>query len=105
MTQPLSSKAMFDNLEKLRNHMKLRVEDMLEVVGVSRPGYYGWRNGRKMNSESSAKVLATLRNLLNVCKDSEWKKWEQSHLTNQKRREILHEILTRLSDSSDTAST
>lgn len=96
---------MFDNLEKIRNHMKLRVEDVLEVVGVSRPAYYGWRNGRKMNSVSSEKVLATLRNLLKVCKDSEWKKWDQTHLTIQKRREILHEILTRLSDSSDTAST
>lgn len=102
MTQPLPSQALYENLEKLRNYLKLRVEDIIDLVGVSRPTYYGWRNGRKMNSFSSANALATIQNLLKVGKHPDWKRWDNIHLTNTRRKEILNEILAGLSAPSDT---
>lgn len=106
MTQPQqpSSEAVFGGLEKLRGHMKLRVEDVIELIGVSRPTYYGWRNGRKMNGTSSEKALATLRNLMKVAQHPDWKKLEGTHLTIVKRRAILGEIMTALSAPADSQS-
>lgn len=102
MTQPLPTEALYDSLEKLRNYLKLRVEDIIDLVGVSRPTYYGWRNGRKMNSFSSASALDTIHKLLKVGKHPDWKKWENIHLTNIRRKEILAEILAGVSAPSDT---
>ena len=90
-----NSKAYYDSLEKLRAHMKLRVEDILQIIEVSRPAYYGWRNGRKMNSISSRKALGAISILLKIAKDPEWKKWEGQHLTIWKRKEILDLLLAR----------
>lgn len=84
-----------DMLEKLREHLKLRVEDIIGIVGVSRPGYYGWKNGRKMNAESTVKAKTAITKLLKVGQSSEWRNWNTTHLTIQKRKEILDEMLSR----------
>lgn len=89
----LASDAAFSSLERLRKHLKLRVEDVIQIVGVTRPTYYGWGKGRKINQFNEEKVVKALKGMLKAAQSHEWKSWENTHLTPNKRREILDGLL------------
>lgn len=89
----------FNTLEKIRGHMQLRVEDILTVIGVSRPAYYGWGNGRKINHGNSIKAAQGIETLMEIAKHPDWNKWSGTYLTKAKRKEILDEILTKIRPS------
>lgn len=98
----LDSKQAFATFEKLRTYLKLTVEDILPVIGTTRPTYYSWSHGRKLNRVSTKKIKVSITNLLAVARHPDWQRWDTYHLTPEKRREILHELLVTVSAPVDS---
>lgn len=103
MTRPrqLPSNLVFNNLEKIREFLKLTVDDILPLLGVSRPTYYSWKGNKTLNRRSTNNVTEAMRRLLLVGRHPKWQKWTQIHLTGAKRREILNDVLASLPAPAD----
>ena len=59
-------------VEALRKRMLLTISNMAEVLGVSRQGYYDWRNGRTIRPAREKEVRVRLKKLLNVMLAHDW---------------------------------
>lgn len=89
MTNPLD----FTKVEALRKHMLLTVQDMSELLGVSRMTYYGWIQGKPMRKNNQANVRQMLKRLLSVMTDHGWPMPEVIAADQKRRKERLIELL------------
>jgi DNA-binding transcriptional regulator YiaG len=89
MTNPLD----FTKVEALRKHMLLTVQDMSELLGVTRMTYYGWMQGKPMRKTNQANVRHMLKRLLSVMTDHGWPMPEVIAADQKRRKERLIELL------------
>lgn len=89
MTNPLD----FTKVEALRKHMLLTVQDMSELLGVSRMTYYGWVQGKPMRKSNQVSVRQMLKRLLAVMTDHGWPMPEVIAADQKRRKERLIELL------------
>ena len=83
----------FIKVEALRKHMLLTVQDMAELLGVSRMTYYAWMQGKPMRKNNQANVRQMLKRLLSVMTDHGWPMPEVIAANQKRRKERLIELL------------
>lgn len=89
MTNPLD----FTKVEALRRHMLLTIQDMAELLGVSRMTYYGWVQGKPMRKSNQVSVRQMLKRLLAVMTEHGWPMPEVIAADQKRRKERLIELL------------
>lgn len=89
MTEPLD----FTLVEALRRHMLLTVQDMAELLGVSRMTYYGWTKGKPLRRKNQLYVRQMLKRLLAAMSDHGWPTPEAIAAVPRRRRDLLIALL------------
>lgn len=62
----------FEKVERLRKHMRISIEAMTQLLGVSRVTYYAWMRGARPRSEREDKVRKRLRRLAWAVTEKNW---------------------------------
>jgi DNA-binding XRE family transcriptional regulator len=62
----------FTKVEALRRHMLLTIQNMSQLLGVSRTTYYSWMNGKAIRKSNDETVRIMLRRLLSIMTDHNW---------------------------------
>lgn len=83
----------FTKVEALRKHMLLTVQDMSELLGVSRMTYYGWMRGKPMRKSNDVIVRTMLKRLLAIMTEHSWPMPEVIAADQKQRKERLLELL------------
>lgn len=83
----------FTKVEALRKHMLLTVQDMAELLGVSRMTYYGWMRGKPMRKTNDLLVRSMLKRLLAIMTEHSWPMPEVIASDQKQRKERLLQLL------------
>jgi len=83
----------FTKVEALRKHMLLTVSDMAKLLGVSRPTYYGWIQGKPLRRSNEAYVRLMLKRLLAVMTEYNWPMPEVIAASASERKKMLDELI------------
>jgi transcriptional regulator with XRE-family HTH domain len=86
----------FSQVEALRKHMLLTVNDICELLGVTRMTYYSWLKGTKLKKKNAEKVQQLLCDLVAVAKKYGWPTFEATQGSQAYRRSQIDQLLSAL---------
>lgn len=83
----------FGKVEALRKHMLITVQQLSELLGVSRMTYYGWLKGKNIRAHNDFKVRRILKQLLTIMHEHEWPTPNVIGISSKERFEKLKELI------------
>lgn len=92
----------FDTIEQVRRSMLLTMQNMADLLGVSRVTYHNWTKGKPVKHTNAVKAKAVMRKLAAAVTIHGWPTKEAVKAPRTKRYEMLQDILKVLDEQSAT---
>lgn len=103
VTPPAASpKLNFDTIEQVRKAMLLTMQNMADLMGVSRVTYYNWVKGNPLKHVNAVKAKVLMRKLAVLVTDHNWPTAKQRQASRNERFEMLLELLKVLDEEATT---
>jgi len=88
-----NAEAILAAIELLRVKLKLQVNDMAEIFGVSRIAYYKWVRGGAIRPAHAAEVAVFLRKAVRVLKEQDFPTSAEARMKSADRAKRLLELM------------
>lgn len=92
----------FENVEALRKHMLMTINNMAELLGVSRVTYYSWRKGGNIRGSNAQEARSVIRRLAIMAVNKTWPTSEVFVATQEERLAMLKDRLKEIDQQSST---